>query len=119
MYGIFPSDFAMVKDGYMTLLEQYQNEVVRLPVEDVSSLYESEDGIYCHSSPEIGILRALGYLELEKVTSSFLVRDDPSRFLRFLYRDFSQVYRVSVLETPFPNFISDLTTQTLLGRIDC
>jgi len=113
-HGIFPSDFSLVKDGYRTLLEQYQNEVVCLPVEDVQSTSLDIDGPVCQSSPELGILRALGYVELEPLTSRFLVRDDPSRFLRFLYRDFRPVYHVKILETPLPSFVSQ-STKSMIG----
>jgi len=112
---IYPSRFTH-RNYTHDLVEDYWNVVVSVPETRLPSFPEEivllEPFRYYWTQP-MKIARDMGWVDVEQVRRSFVVRDDEDAFLLFLSKSYRAVYDITVLES-CPVWMRQLLSRSIL-----
>lgn len=115
---ILPIPYISVGSLGDNMVETYWNKVVTLGVEfsdDNPEVFEGRrEEFVARSSKALKLARDLGYAHSDPIMVSFVVRDDPDRFLGFVNRSkgFRPLYR-SYVDSSCPDWLQDMIFRSL------
>jgi len=102
------------------MIESHWNSIVRVPLPNDYTSFDQDirtDGpSFIRITPAVTLARNLQYAVVEPLFHSFVVRDDPTLFERFIMKDRYQSVTQVDIQPSIPSWLLDLINAEQLGR---